>query len=498
MRLKIGSRRSDLARIQAYLVGEELQKKNPDLEIEYIFRQSFGDQNLDVALTQSQSKGLFTEDFYEGLCSGEFDMVVHSWKDLPTEEREKTSVVATLPREDMRDLLLVPEEVWQKALKTKELSVLSSSPRRVYHLQKFLSWALPNGVKVSFEPVRGNVPTRFQKMLDQQKALVVAKAAVDRMISAKRDEFALAKVQIKKTVKQCRWMLLPLFENPNAPAQGALAIEIRRDREDLKKTLSSIHHEPTAFAVKTEREILKKYGGGCHQKIGVACLFRREQPLVILRGETHDGVILHEDQWKFKYQTPKTTVENIFPEKNKEPEIFKRTSLKAQAFEGQFNSAKAIWVAKAQAWPENYKAEGKLVWAAGLKTWKKLAELGLWVNGSSESLGEDEDFHLEYLAPEFAAKSAWLKLTHDKAGDGLGTYTLSESENTPDLSQKTHFYWSSISSFEWAKKHFPKQIASGYHAAGPGHTFDHLLAQQSLSHRPEVWLNLEDWRKHVL
>ncbi len=52
--LKIASRRSDLARIQAYLVGEALRKKNPQLKIEYIFRQSFGDQNLDVALTQSQ------------------------------------------------------------------------------------------------------------------------------------------------------------------------------------------------------------------------------------------------------------------------------------------------------------------------------------------------------------------------------------------------------------------------------------------------------------
>ena len=501
MRLKIASRRSDLARIQAYLVGEELKKKNPSVEIEYIFRQSFGDQNLDVALTQSQSKGLFTEDFYQGLSDGEFDMVVHSWKDLPTEARDKTAVVATLPREDMRDLLLVPKEVWQTALKTKHLVVLSSSPRRVYHLQKFLSWALPFGVKVSFEAIRGNVPTRFNKMLDQKKALVVAKAAVDRMLSAKREEFADSRKQIGETIKQCRWMLLPLFENPNAPAQGALAIEIRKDREDLKKLLATVHHEDTARAVTIERDILKKHGGGCHQKIGVACMIRQGQPLVIVRGETHDGVILHEDNWALSYKTPKAKSEQqLFPENASEKEIFNREVLKFSEIQKSLQEAKAYWVAKAQAWPKGMIEDGKLVWCAGLKTWKKLAEADVWVNGSSESLGEDEAMHLECLASEFADHKAWLKLSHDRAAgqQRLGTYSLIESEKTPNLAAKTHFYWPSISAFEWAKKAFPEQIAKGYHASGPGQTFAHLLKQQGLSHPPEVWLNQEAWRKYVL
>lgn len=501
MRVKIASRRSDLARIQAYLVGQELQKKNPQLEIEYIFRESFGDQNLDVALTESQSKGLFTEDFYQGLCDGTFDLVVHSWKDLPTEAREKTAVVATLPREDMRDLLLVPKTVWQESLKTKHLIVLSSSPRRVYHLRKFLDWALPNEVKVSFEPIRGNVPTRFNKMFEQKKALVVAKAAVDRMVSATRDEFAASKKQISETIKQCQWMLLPLFENPNAPAQGALAIEIRKDRDDLKKLLSGIHHEETARAVTIERDILKKYGGGCHQKIGVACMIRHNQPLVIVRGETHDGVILHEDAWSLDYKTTKAQSERqLFPQNASEREIFNREPLDNVDIQNSLQHAKAYWIAKFQAWPKGLKAEGKLVWCAGLKTWRKLAQAGVWVNGSSESLGEDEVMRLEHLASGFENPKAWLKLTHDQAPQGqcLGTYCLTESEIPIDLTHKTHFYWSSISAFEWAKKNFPEQIAKGYHASGPGKTFAHLSKQQGLSHRPEVWLNQEEWRKHAL
>lgn len=508
-KVKIASRKSDLARIQSYLVGEALLKKNPGLEIEYIFRQSFGDQNLDVALTQSQSKGLFTEDFYEGLSSGEFDMVVHSWKDLPTEDRPNTAVVATLPREDMRDLLLVPKAVWQKALTTKKLTILSSSPRRVYHLEKFLSWALPKidgeSIEVKFEPVRGNVPTRFNKMLDQQKALVVAKAAVDRMISASREEFSESKKQIRQTVDQCQWMLLPLFENPNAPAQGALAIEIKKDRDDLKKLLSSIHHEPTSIAVRAEREILKKYGGGCHQKIGVACLIRRERPLVIVRGETHEGEILNQNDWQLSYETPKAKDQkNIFPEQTGDLNIFTREPVVEANLEKDIKTAKALWVAKFQAWPKAYKAEGQWVWVAGNKTWKKLAEAGVWVNGSSESLGEDEDFRLSELAPALAKPEAWLKLSHDQAPGSarLGTYRLIENKDTPDLKNKTHFYWPSITAFEWAKKNFPEEVKNGYHASGPGLTYAHLLSQkigqEGLSHRPEVWLNQDDWRKYVL
>ena len=112
MRLVIASRKSDLARMQALKVGDALKKAHPHLEIHYHFRESLGDLNQVNPLWQMPEKGVFTEDFLTGLIVGEFDLVVHSWKDLPTEKREKTEVVATMKRADPRDLLLVRRDVW--------------------------------------------------------------------------------------------------------------------------------------------------------------------------------------------------------------------------------------------------------------------------------------------------------------------------------------------------------------------------------------------------
>ena len=87
MRVTIGSRRSDLARIQAYQVGETLRGAHPQIEINYSFHESLGDKNLNDPLWQMPEKGVFTQDFREGLLRGDFDLVVHSWKDLPLEGR---------------------------------------------------------------------------------------------------------------------------------------------------------------------------------------------------------------------------------------------------------------------------------------------------------------------------------------------------------------------------------------------------------------------------
>src|SRR6185312_5615478 len=121
-------------------------------------------------------KGVFTEDFYSDLVSGQCDLVVHSWKDLPIDERTETHIALTMARADVRDLLLVPEPVWLKVAQTGKLRVMTSSPRRVYNLKTLLPRILPGEVEIEFVDVRGNVPTRLQKMHDEGCALVLAKA----------------------------------------------------------------------------------------------------------------------------------------------------------------------------------------------------------------------------------------------------------------------------------------------------------------------------------
>src|SRR2546430_2115130 len=164
MRLILAARRSELARIQALQVGCLLEKANLQLKIEYSFHESLGDRNQNDPLWQMPEKGVFTQDLREGLLARRYDLAVHSWKDLAIEEDEQTEIAATLPRADIRDLLLVRRDKWDEAKRTGRLTILTSSPRRSYNLDSFLRRALPARLtELIFEPVRGNVPTRVRK-----------------------------------------------------------------------------------------------------------------------------------------------------------------------------------------------------------------------------------------------------------------------------------------------------------------------------------------------
>jgi hydroxymethylbilane synthase len=192
MRVTLAWRRSELARIQAYQVGEALRARHPQIEIEYSFHESLGDKNLNDPLWQMPEKGVFTQDFREGLLRGDFDLVVHSWKDLAIENDSETEIAATLTRADARDLLLVREDRWDEVEMSGVMTILTSSPRRAYNLDSFLREALPAKInQLNFVNVRGNVPTRVRKLLQSDvDGLIVAKAALDRLLEAPQDEFA--------------------------------------------------------------------------------------------------------------------------------------------------------------------------------------------------------------------------------------------------------------------------------------------------------------------
>ena len=105
--IKIISRKSDLAIIQAKLVGKSISRSNPSLSIEYLYKDTKGDIDLTTPLSKLPEIGVFTSDLRESLIENDADIAVHSWKDLPIKLEKGTSVVGTLPRADMRDVLLV-------------------------------------------------------------------------------------------------------------------------------------------------------------------------------------------------------------------------------------------------------------------------------------------------------------------------------------------------------------------------------------------------------
>jgi len=495
VRIIIASRKSDLARIQAQSVGEALKKKNPELKIEYNFRESLGDKNLQDPLWKMPEKGVFTQDFYDDLISSKVDMVVHSWKDLPIEERSETQIVATLPRADQRDLLLVKKSSWEGAKAHRELKVFSSSPRRAYNLEGFLREVLPGDFEnVSFESVRGNVPTRVQKLnaSDSVHGLIVAKAAIDRLLSAQGQEYLKMQRELREVLKNCLVMVLPLEKNPSAAAQGALAIEIKTGRQEILQLLEGINCKKTFSEVREERKRLKEYGGGCHQKVGISVRVRDYGEIVYTRAFTDQNIKV--DKVEFYSATQKiskATLKNIFPEPGVRAQFFRREALDIDIPPGP------LWVSKDEALPDGVVPQDRLIWVSGIETWKKLAKRGVWVTGCNEGLGESEANHLEDLFGPLK----WTKLSHTEGHQGqikslgkiLGTYKLIPLKTLPDLQNKTHFYWTSGSSFLLALKAYP-EIKKAHHFCGPGNTYEIISKEVPVTIFPKY----EQWKEAIL
>lgn len=506
--LRISARQSALAQLQAREVGQALCAAHPGLTVQYQFRESLGDQRADDPLWKMPERGVFTEDFVKDLVEGATDLVVHSWKDLPTAAREKTAVVGTLARADVRDVLLVRRDRWSKRATGDHFRILTSSPRRTHNLSDFLAWALPwtehQVPSIEFHAVRGNIATRVRKLVEgmngeEWDALVVAKAALDRLLLEPQE----TSEPLRAALSKVNFVVLPLTTNPTAAAQGALAIEVLRSRQDLIEMIAKVDQPLDRRAVEIERETLARYGGGCHQKIGVSVLSRSYGRVHFLRGLTDAGEIL--DSVYLERENP-----IVWPKAKDAAEIYASGSepierpAKAEAARLVQNwlkevgrSRAGLFVARAEAWPNGFAVPvSTLCWTAGLTTWRKLAALGVWVHGSSEGLGESEEPRLDVLASG-AGRIRWCRLTHAAASGArhatqmtgpvasLGTYEVldrnlgkSELKSLVDkLGAARFYYWQSGSQFLSALDLCPQlRDRDRYHACGPGRTVETLRA----------------------
>lgn len=457
-KLRISARQSELAQLQAFQVGDALKQKFPALEIEFLFRESLGDKNLTDPLWKIPEKGVFTEDFKRDLIEERTDLVVHSWKDLPTEVSLETTIAATLPREDQRDIFLFKKTSFGK----KNLNIFSSSPRRAYNLTSFLDWALPFAAeKISFLSVRGNIATRISKWLQDENAdgLIVAKAAIDRLLQHAPQ--LQSRRFISDVLKSQLWMVTPLRANPNAAAQGALAIEIKKSRTDLYEILEQINCAVTFKLASEERNLLKAFGGGCHLALGMSCLSRDYGHLQIVRGKSPAGDVISE---------------NIFIPHKKVPEDIQRVKLEFEYRRTptaplNVSPYDALYVSKAEAWNIQGEYSG-LVWAAGLETWKKLSQNKVWVYGCHESLGETENTRVDHY---YSKPLRWGRLSHSLAASGEGKehlagYDLEIHLKSPSAGANVAYVWTSPHEFDEATQRFP-EIKQAMHICGPGRTY---------------------------
>ncbi|MGO8759385.1 MAG: hydroxymethylbilane synthase [Terracidiphilus sp.] len=244
MKLRIGSRGSQLALWQANHVAELLREQGHEVGIEII--RTTGDRLQDVTFAQVGSKGMFTKEIEEALARGRIDLAVHSLKDLPTELPEPFALAATPARVDARDVL-VSVEYARLAEMPRGARVGTSSQRRRAQLRVLR----PDIETVEF---RGNVDTRLRKLGEGQvDAILLAAAGLDRLGKA-------------DLVKQ-------RFEPRDfcpAAGQGALGIETRKD-DTAREAVAFLDDADTRFAVTAERAALAALGGGCQVPIGVHC-----------------------------------------------------------------------------------------------------------------------------------------------------------------------------------------------------------------------------------
>lgn len=485
--------------------------------MELYFREASGDQDLQTPLWKMGTRGVFTQDLTKELVDGQVDAVVHSWKDLDLDGHPGTTILGVLDRADQRDVLL-----WKKTsrdlVSPKQLKLQTSSPRREFNLGKFLPKLLPSRYETSslvFVPVRGNIQTRIRKWMESDAdGLVLAKAALDRLLSEDFPESdSLEYQEIRKflssSLKESLFQVLPLSLNPSAPAQGAIAAEVRSDDLWSLNILKSLSDLRTVSAVEEERRILRSYGGGCHQKIGVSVLDRPYGRVLYRRGISDAGELLDlETQFSDTPAPAARALSYCYPlpgEAVKQKRIPLDSEngyvLTADGKEDRILSPQSLaeldWlVTRGNAYPRIdrvVKHEG-LVWTSGLKTWFQLAERDVWVNGSLDALGEDE-------LPQgslFGKPVRFVKCTHvgsTEIASGLErvlTYRVQPLEEHPDLSAKTHFFWMSASQFDRALSLYP-QIRDRNHACGPGITYDHIRKVLGETARLSVFIHYESW-----
>jgi hydroxymethylbilane synthase len=259
---------------QAEHVASRLRAAFPTLGLCLERIRTTGDKILDVPLAQVGGKALFVKEIEEALLAGRVDLAVHSMKDVPTDLPPGLTIAAIPRREDAGDVLISRTGVRLADL-SRGARIGTSSLRR----QAQLLHIRPDLVIVG---LRGNLDTRIRKLSSEGlDAIVLAAAGVARL--------GLSHLVTEVLPPE---VLLP------AIGQGALGIEVREPRTasrepraaSVAELVNALDHRETHVAVRAERAMLKRLGGGC--QVPIAAWATVEADAILLRGliAATDGV----------------------------------------------------------------------------------------------------------------------------------------------------------------------------------------------------------------
>jgi len=243
--LTAATRGTDLAIVQTSLIISALKKTHPDIQIKVRKITTKGDRDKRTALWDLKSTGFFTSQVEDALLAGEADFAVHSFKDLPTQQRKGLAITAVCERQFAEDCLIANDAVGSIRQLRQSAKIGTSSLRRAAQIKHLR-------VDLTPAPIRGNVPTRI-KLLQEGKfdAIILARAGIERLGLGGKISLCFDPEQF-----------IP------APAQGALAVQTRTNDSITTKLIAAIDDKNLRAITFAERQVLVTMQCGCHAPVG--------------------------------------------------------------------------------------------------------------------------------------------------------------------------------------------------------------------------------------
>jgi len=247
--VRIGTRGSELALWQARFTQSLLENHGISSSLTII--KTKGDLTHHLSFDKIEGKGFFTKEIEDALLAGEVDLAVHSCKDMPTADTEGLLLSAYSARVNPADILLIHPSAYDTSqllsLRPNAVVATSSSRRK--------NQILALRPDMSITDIRGNVPTRIQKLRDGiADATVLAAAGLERL---QCDISGLYAVPLAAP------MCIP------APAQGILAYQIRKGDDAMMAVSRLLDDAHSRQIIAIERQLLHAFGGGCQVPIGI-------------------------------------------------------------------------------------------------------------------------------------------------------------------------------------------------------------------------------------
>lgn len=239
MKIRIGTRGSQLALWQAGHVSELLGKENTEI----IIIKTKGDSIQNVSFEKMEGKGFFTKEIEAALLDRSVDLAVHSLKDLPTDSVPELRLTAVPLREDPSDMLLIRGEAWEETggIPLRKGAVVGTSSLRRLAQLKY------SRKDLEVKALRGNVNTRLRKLREGvYDAIVLASAGLNRL---------------NLDIAGLKQYVIPFDIFLPCPAQGALGLQTRSDDRETIGAVERLNHPESFLAAYAERSFLRHFGG---------------------------------------------------------------------------------------------------------------------------------------------------------------------------------------------------------------------------------------------